>query len=542
MQNWIVLIPPIIVLLIAILKRNVILSLAVGILTAALIATRGSIIQTILLSLGRLYEETNFQRFYDPSAPSDHLYIFGFIILLGIIISIITHTGGIEAYSKKIASKFKDKKNVETTSLIFSLALFLDDYLNSFTVGCLMRPLTDKFKIPRIKLAFLLNSMSAPLCVIIPATSWLAFILSQLENSGIREKIISSTYIIGDSFSVYLRSIIFMFYPILVIVSSWLIVRKTISFGYMKTQEDIASKTGNVFGNKETATKEMSSSENSKTNSIASFIIPLSLFFITLIFSLLFTGGWSLLKPSEKILYAFLHSDPFISLFVASLISASVSIILFLIMKKINLNQTKNIVIDGFDLMKNSLLLLLLAWTFGSLLEKDLKTGSYLAKLLLSALPTFALPLTIFFTAIFICASTGSAWGTIAILVPLVIPSVIAFSNLEPPAILANIPLIYPVIGALISGSIAGGHISPISDSTIVASTSAGANHLDHVRSQIPYVIPAILGTCFAFLIAGKFISYGYLKIGIISLIIGLIITVSILLIKNYYSSKNNST
>jgi tetracycline resistance efflux pump len=533
-SSWIVLVPPLLVLLVAIIKRNVLLSLLTGIISAALIAKDFSVPQASLLLLCRLSEQAEIKTVFCSHASPDHLFTFAFLIILGIIISLITHTGGIAAYSTILEKKLKDKKTVETTSLLLSLCFFIDDYLNSLTVGSIMRPLTDRFRIPRAKLAFLLDATSAPLCVIIPASSWIALILSQLETSGVSEKATPSVTIYGDPFNAYIHSISYMFYPFFIIISAWFIVRQRISFGPMHSQEQEAEKTGNLFGGKQPLIPKVTygTSGTHQEGSIIDFIIPIGTFIVSIILCLLYSGGWSMLGGNKTALQAFTQANIFYALFISSSITLIISILLFTIQNKLSFSSLKSLSISGIQLMQNSLLVLLLAWTFGSLLKNDLATGHYLANLLLGRLPAYSLPGVVFITSGLIAAITGSAWGTINIMVPLTIPLIITFMCQQQPILLAQAYLLYPALGGLISGAIAGSHVTSISDATVIASTSAGCYHFDHVITQISYVIPAILGSSLALLISGLFITWGTVVIPL-AFMSGLTVTLALLHIRN---------
>lgn len=534
LNTWLVIIPAVIVLGTAIITRKVILSLIMGILSASLIAVNFSPIKAVGLITKRLLDQTHLKNIFLQNQSPTHLYTFGFLICLGIIISLITITGGVSAYSKLIEPKLKNKKNVETTSLILSSMLFLDDYLNSLIVGCVIRPLTDKFKIPRAKLAFLLDALSAPLCVLFPASSWTALILTELKTSGISSEVTSSTLLISDVFKAYLNSILFMFYPIILIANVWLIVRRQLSFGPMKDQEEIAEKSGNLFNNKEPIEVKLESCKS--TGSIWDFIIPIFSFLSFTIIFLLYLGNWSIYSPIKTFFNAILNTNPLLALFMASLLSLIISILYLTLNKKISSNELVQAIQGGFNLMKNSLIVLLLAWTLGSILEQDLQTGQYLANLLIQTIPALLLPAMIFISSIIISASTGSAWGTIAIMMPLSIPATVTFTNLPIPILIDQAPLIYPVIGALISGAIAGGHISPISDSTVMAATSAGSYHIDHLITQLAYVIPAIISSMLSLTITGIITKHYHIDknlIALISLVSGIIFSSLIIILSS---------
>lgn len=528
MNSWIVLIPPALVLIVALVKRNVILALSTGIISSAIIATNAAPIATIKLIIEKMFNQSHISRIWQGSEAPSNVYTFLFLIMLGIIISLITHTGGITAYSKILKKRLHDKRSVETSSLLLSSCFFIDDYLNSLTVGSIMRPITDQNNIPRAKLAYLIDTMSSPLCILIPASSWVALIITQLRASGISNN--PGSLIVSDPFFLYVKSLPFMFYPAILIISVWFVVRKKISFGLMRKQEMEAEKTGNLFGGKPPITSKIEISDSGK-GTLLDFISPIALFLSSFIVALLYSGNY-IINPQQTFLSALHTANSIYALFLAAAITLLITIPIYLISKKINLKELITIAISGADLMKNSLLVLLLAWTLGELLTTDLQTGNYLANLLLGTLPIALLPVMVFITSAIITATTGSAWGTIAIVTPLAIPAAAGFINAGEAA--ESLKIIYPVIAALLSGAVAGGHMSPISDSTVMSSTSSGCYHLDHLATQISYIIPPVIGTLSAFIISG--IAINYLNSTISSLMaaaIGLTIALAILYLRN---------
>ena len=529
-SNWITILPPIIVLAVAIFRRNVIMALLTGIVSAAFIASDFSIINSIKLIFNKIIEQLHIKNLYYGIAP-DHLYTFGFLIILGILISLITLSGGIAAYSKKLETRLKTKKNVEFASIILSSLFFIDDYLNSLMVGCIARPITDKFKIPRAKLAFLLDAMSPTMCVLVPASSWIALILSQLENSGVNQYINQNSLIIADPFNVYVNSILYMFYPIILIISTLFIINNRISFGPMKKHELIAEKENNLFGLKEAI--GIDTDCQPKVGSILDFVLPISIFLIGTVLILLYSGNWLIFGGDQSFIKAILSGNPFLSLFASSLISLIVTIIYLYSGNKLTNTELKIAIVSGFNLMKNSLIVLLLAWTLGAILKEDLKTGNYLAGLLSNSFPGFLIPLIIFLASLIVSSSTGSAWGTIAIIMPLAIPIVVKFSGHSAPIILSQAKLVYSILGALISGAIAGGHVSPISDATVMASTSAGSYHLDHLITQIAYVIPVIISCSISLIATGLLTNYNQLIALPVSLILGITSSLTMLYVIN---------
>lgn len=500
-DSWVVLLPALIVLILALTLRNVQMSLFVGIITAAFLATHFSLGQSLIFIARNLYHQLMLL---------DHLYTFGFLILLGILIELMTHTGGIAAYTKVIKSHLSTAQSAETASLLLSCTFFVDDYLNSLTVGSIMRPVTDYYKIPRAKLAFLIDSMSSPLCVLVPATSWLVVILSQMNIAGIQ-----------NSFEVYLNSIPLLFYPLFILFSAWFIVRFSISFGTMQKFERQAHE-GNLFGSHRAA--QMHITPLTKMGSLADFLFPIGLFITTVIICFLYSGGFFLFGGKNSFFLTLQNAQSSWSLFVAILITVICSNIYFMYYDKIKFKDIMHATKSGFLLMKNSILLLLLAWTFGTILKDDLHAGTYLAHLLIGAFSIQFLPATIFATTMTLAAITGSAWGTIALMIPLALPLVSGIS----------LTLLYACLAAILAGAVAGGHFSPISDSTVISSTSAGCYHLDHVRTQISYAFPALIGSLISFLISGFTASYSYVFQVAISLCSGFACTILLLIVRNF--------
>lgn len=232
--TWLVLLPPILVLTIAFGKRNLNLALLVGIISAGLLAKDCYIMPTINLIIDRLGKQI---------IDRDYLYIYFFLFTIGILIALINHTGAARAFAHSITLRLRNGMMVETASLLLSCVLFIDDYLSNLTTGYVMRPLTDRYKIPRAKLAFLVHSLAGPLVILAPISSWVAYMTGQLALVGIDSAANkATTKIIIEPFYAYIQSIPFIIYPFTIIASTWFIVRTHISFGPMRHHETIAKK------------------------------------------------------------------------------------------------------------------------------------------------------------------------------------------------------------------------------------------------------------------------------------------------------------
>lgn len=525
MPAWLVLVPPLLVLLCAFLTQQLHISLIIGLISAALIATHGSLTSSLSLIEKRLTDQT---------CDIDNLYMYTFLLVIGIVIVLINYSGGAQAFALFLTKKIRDARAAETSSLMLSCMVFLDDYLSNLTVGYVMRPITDKFNIPRAKLAFLVHSLTGPLVILVPVSSWMAMITSQLDQAGISLHI-NQTKIIADPFYIYLKSIPFIFYSFLLIASVWFIVRKKISFGPMHQHHVIAQKTGNLYGNKEPLTDTISS-KTSTNYSIFDLILPIITLIIAVILGILYTGNYYLFGGNQTLLGALKNNhQTFLVLFVASILALIISLFYELIRKKISFVEIPRLILQGITLMLSPLLMLILAATLGSLLRLDLHTGTYLANTLLGSLSITMLPFMFFIVSLLTSIITGTSWGSIALMLPIAIPMITSFVSTGTPLTPTQIPILFPVLGAIFSGSVCGDHISPISETTIMASTSSGTYPIDHTSTQFPYTIPAIISSALAFYLAGLLINQNPMTMVLLPLIAGLISCLIILLMLNRY-------
>ena len=521
-DSWIVLLPPIFVLSCAALTHNVIISLILGIATASLIASNFALFGALGIAK---------DAFVAQATSANNVYLFSFLMILGFIIEMMTHSGSIRACTNLLRRSVKDKRGAETTSLVLSNFFFLDDYFNGLTVGAIMRPLTDTLSIPRAKLAFLINSMSAPACLLIPASTWMAVILVQLQVAGLSDIPTTNPIIFADPLYTFLHTIPFIFYAIFMVFSAWLIVRARISFGAMHQQELIAQNSGNLFGGKTPYQPHLDI--NGKTGSISGFFIPISIFMVTMLFFVFYTGNAAFLGGDHSILDALKKANTTLSLCIASVVSALSSTIYFLMRKHLTPSEIIKDAYHGFMLTRNSLIILFLAYAFGALLTDNLQAGTFLAKTIAGILPLFLLPVVLFIISTAITSGTGSSWSTIAIMTSITIEMLVALANHVTPMSIEQVPQFYASLGALLAGTAAGSHISPITDSTVMASTASGAYHMDHVQTQIAYSMPAIIGSCAAFIALGLLGNQTTFFAYAIAFAIGLSITAAILLYRN---------
>ena len=311
--SFLAIIPPICILICAYFTRRVIPSLVLGIILAALIAKNFDFLAATQLTYNCVLTNLEFHKFFSLNNfwNTWNLFICIFLLLLGVLVALLQHSGGAYAYALFIKKYIHNKRSAETSSLILSSCLFIDDYFNSLTVGSIMYPLTDATKVPRVKLAFLVHSLSSPLVILCPCSSWLAAILGYLRENGIAEIDSAATFVLANPLAIYLNTIPFIFYSFILIISVWYMTQVRISFGAMKKHEDIAEKTGNLFGGKEPP-KYLIAPPGINPNqqaTLTDFFIPIMILISCILISMLYSGQWIFLGGKYNLVEALQHSS-----------------------------------------------------------------------------------------------------------------------------------------------------------------------------------------------------------------------------------------
>ncbi len=513
-QSWFVLVPPCIVIILATLTRRIQFSLFMGIVAASLVINDFAVIDAARYFFLKLYHvsELNKVSSFSDFMNSSNLFICLFLVLLGILITMIRYSGAAYAYGNYVAKRITTAQGVERASLILSSFFFIDDYFSCLTVGSVMQPIADKFRVPRVKLALLVNAVAAPFAIIFPLSSWIAELVGQLRNSGVGLVHQAKHLVHADPLGMYISSIPFMFYAFTMIIGVWYMVSRRISFGIFAKHERFASKTGELFGGKMPVVHRVYDLPEDKKRSsrVLDFIFPIVLLFCSVIIWLLTQGGYALFGGSRSLIDAIQASNIFAAFFFGGLITVFVTFGVYFNRRKISKRDIWPIIKEGIQLMGGSLVMLMFIWTFSRMLSKDLQAGEYIAQLLLGRVDPYLLPLMFFALAGFTSVMIGTAWGTIGILVPLSLEMVPVFLGFTPPVLLTDVPMLSVVLGALISGAIIGMHISPIADVMLMSATSVGAYHLDLVRGQISVTVPTILASALGYLVVGLLLpTYG---------------------------------
>jgi tetracycline resistance efflux pump len=507
LNSWLSLMPPLIVIIGAFITGRLNTALVLGIVAAACIATDGSLAQAGILMT---------QRFIEHICDIDILYLYVFLLAIGVLIALFTLTGSAIAFAQAITTKIHKKSTIEASSLLLSTILALDDYLSIMTVGYVMQPVTDRFHIPRLKLAFLVHSLAGAVVILVPISSWVAAITIYLDQAGLNSNATETTKVLADPFFTYLHTIPFIFYSLLIIASVWFIIRAQLSFGPMQGYEKTAQ---DVQPTPHTPEPFAQDTHQYAPAHAFDLLLPLGALITCMILGITY--------------FTFTHSLKDVPTFLIMCISGITSCVVgigFSLYKKI-LTFTKILPVlgQGFMIMYGSILMVILVSILGTILKIDLRTGTYVASLLSHAIPIALLPLTFFLVSLACSIFIGSAWGTFALMLPIAIPMLTSLMHVTTPASPTDLPILFPLLGAIFSGGVCGNHISPIADVTILTATSTGTNPLVHFYTQLPYALPAVISSACIFALSGYLTLYPLWINALISLTTGIALAFSML-------------
>lgn len=475
--------PPIITIILALWTKEVYTSLIVGIFVGAMLFTNGSFLESIV---------TFFEIM--ESKVGGNVNILVFLVILGILVATISKSGATRAYGEWARSVISGKRSALGLTAILGMLIFIDDYFNCLTVGTIMRPVTDKFKICRAKLAYIIDATAAPICIIAPVSSWAAAVGSSLPEGSL-----------VDGFVLFLQTIPFNLYAILTMIFMVFIIMTGRDFATMgavvrknKEQFEIPEEY------KDSVTEEQNTSGKGK---IIDLVLPLIVLIAVCIYGMLYTGG---IHEGKSISDAFADCDASKALALGSFITLIFISLLYLPRKVINFNEYCECYSVGFKAMVPAIFILCLAWTLSGICSDSyLNLGGYVGGIVQehSSLIMF-LPVIFFLVAIGLAFATGTSWGTFGILIPIAMSVLV---NL-PPEEASNLLVI--CIAAILAGSVGGDHASPISDTTILASAGAQCHHIDHVSTQVPYVLTVSSCCVVGYLVSG-FTQNGWLGLGV---------------------------
>lgn len=483
------LLPPIVAIGLALITKEVYSSLFVGSLTGAVIyaASSSSGIEGVFTTVVHDGLIANLSDSYNVG-------ILIFLVVLGTIVALMNKAGGSRAYGEWAAKHIKSKTGACISTFVLGALIFVDDYFNCLTVGSVMRPISDKYKVSRSKLAYIIDATAAPICIIAPVSSWAAAVSGTVEGvNGIQ---------------LFISTIPYNLYALLTIIMVIFISLTGVDYGPMKLHEDNAEK-GDLFTTRRTV-YDMADDTDVSGGKVIDLIIPVIILIICCITGMIYSGGFF---SGESFVDAFANCDASYALSLGSIISLILIIVYFLARRVLTFDECMNAIPAGFKQMVPAILILTFAWTLKTMTGL-LEAGAYVSGIVKSASAiAILLPCILFVVALGLAFATGTSWGTFGILIPIV--TGIFSSELAGVSEAGEIPkMVIICISACLAGAVCGDHCSPISDTTIMASTGAQCDHVNHVSTQLPYAL-TVAAVCVVGYIFSGFVQNTFAVLGL---------------------------
>ena len=480
--TWWALIPPLLAIILAFITKEVYSSLFIGVAVGALLYSG-------------FHPWDSFVNFFEIMKNIMKLNILIFDVLLGMIIVLMAKSGGSAAYGKWAGTKIRTKRSALLATMGLGVLIFVDDYFNCLTVGSVMRPVTDQQKVSRAKLAYIIDATAAPVCIIAPISSWAAAVNSYVPaDAGI------------SGFQLFLRTIPYNLYAILTLVMVFFICFTGFDFGLMKKHEENAAK-GDLFTSGGDEFEQVSEDEVNPGGKVMDLVLPVAVLIVSAIGAMIYTGY---LGGAKDIITAFSGCDAETSLIFATMVTIFFMMLLYLPRKVVDFKGFMESLVEGFKLMIPAITILIFAWSLkgiGDAMGLAEFVGGIVGE---NASASIFIPVVLFAVAIFLSFSTGTSWGTFAILVPIATGMFAGNTSLE---------MMIISVSAVLAGAVCGDHVSPISDTTVMSSAGAQSNHLNHVSTQMQYAA-IVAGVCMVGYIIAALTKIWWLTLGISLLIL----------------------
>lgn len=480
---WMSVLPPLVAIVLALLLREVFFALFTGILTGTFIMAlyQGN---GFFAALGKGFLSVMDKYVMASLLDRGHMSIIVFSMVIGGMVHLISRNGGMQGVVNRLSGLARNARMGQFTTWLLGVVIFFDDYANTLVVGNTMRPVADRLGISRAKLAYLVDSTAAPVAAIAFVTTWigaeLSYIQAGLDAIGLKM----------SAYSVFFNSLAYSFYPFLTLAFLLMIVFSGREYGPMQAAERAArlSRHKNI----ETAAERKQYEKPRAINAV----LPVAVIIFGTLAGLLYTGWnaeeWARtdLNTMEKLSDIIGRGDSYTALLWSSISSLFTALLLTLAQRIMNLRTAVEHIVDGFRIMLTAILILTLAWSV-ALVAEHLHTADFIAHTLMRvSFSPYLIPAFTFVMAALVAFSTGTSWGTMAILYPLILPASWMLTEAHPEIDTAHgLTIFYSVVSAVLAGSILGDHVSPISDTTILSSISSGCNHIEHVRTQMPYAL-----------------------------------------------------
>ena len=464
--GWLSILPPLIAIVLALVTKEVFSSLLAGIFSGMLIysfSTGGSLMTAVTYVFDMM-----------AAKIGDNGYMILFLSLLGALVIVVTMAGGSRAYGRWASGKLKNPVAAKLATAMLGVLIFIDDYFNCLTVGTVMRPITDKHKIAREKLAYIIDATAAPICIIAPISSWAVAVSSELESAG--------------GLNAFIKTVPYNLYAILTLIMVLVICLTDFGFGPMKRADEVA-KTKKYADEEEL--KELDGIKISDNGSVWDLLVPMIVLISCSILGMGYVGGFFDGVPFTQAI----GENPTAGLTLGAFAAIIAAFLLYIPRKLLTFRGFMAGITQGVKSMVSAVMILVFAWSLSGVCREMIGTGEFVSNLVsTSNISLSILPAIIFAVAAFLSFSMGTAWGTFGILIPIV--TMICAGN-------EGASLLIPALGATLAGSVYGDHCSPISDTTILSSTGAKCEHISHVSTQMPYAT-LVAGICFVgYLIAG---------------------------------------
>lgn len=526
--GYLSLLPPLIAIICAFISKDVIVSLCLGVLSGLLIINNYDIFSAVLAFADLLAKLVG---------DSWNVRILMFCAMLGALVAMLSATGAANAFGQWASTKVRSRRGAGLMSFVFGIFIFIDDYFNSLAVGTIMRPISDKMRVCRAKLAYILDSTAAPVCIIAPISSWVVTVMSALDKTYGFEKLNMTP------FEFFIHSIIYNLYALSTLIFVLYIIISGRDFGPMAKAQALATNSGKLFNEHKygACAAHLSEEKNERAKPI-DMLLPLILLVLSaVIFFPLSTYLASI--DGEKITSlaqayasmslsdAFKNTDASVALFYAITWTILLSYIYFIARGLLSLSKASASLELGIKSMVPALIILALAWCLGTIIKAapsdgGLGLGFFLSEIFKDASYLVAfLPLAMFIISAIMAFATGTSWGTFAIMIPLAMPIILAL--MDGADYDQTLTMTLMSIAAVLSGAVLGDHISIISDTTILSSTGAGCPHLEHVSTQMPYALFVAIACAAGFLAGAMAQSLAVAWVATLALMLGGIIMLS---------------
>jgi len=497
--------PAIIAIIMALSTKQVYISLFLGIFVGAMMFVGGNPIAAMETVYTVMSEKVG------ANVP-----IIVFLVVLGILVILMQKSGGAKAYGDWAGRSIKTRSGALGATAGLGCLIFVDDYFNCLTVGSVMRPVTDKFKVSRAKLAYIIDATAAPVCIIAPISSWAAAVSGELE---------------GDGLMVFIKTIPFNLYALLTIAMVFTLCFLKYDFGKMKRNENIAMETGDLnAGETDLPAENDSNIVSNPRGRVHHLVVPVVILIVCCIWGMLYTGNF----PERNLIDAFSNCDAGLSLAIGSTFALVIISIYYMATRVVSFKEIMDSIAQGFKAMVPAILILTFAWSISGIMgakggyldaqafvQNNLSDGSF---------ARFLFPAIFFLLAGLIAFSTGTSWGTFGILVPIAV-TILGGSG----------TLTILTVSATLGGAVFGDHISPISDTTILASAGANCNHVDHVKTQLPYASLVFGIAVVAYLVAGLCAGLGSVLCCLIMWAVAILLFVGAVFLIKYLEGKKAS-